>query len=92
MFSGNCDLERLMSLNWAAPMTFFSPPNLILESVSYDCIFLRSNTDVQHAVVSRFQSCTALNVYHQSEIFVISQCNSLVTTSDGDSYQLIRLQ
>lgn len=61
-FRSDRNLKRLMSLNRIPTMTFLSPPNLIFKVIANNCIFLRSDTDVEHCIISWFQSRTALNI------------------------------
>jgi hypothetical protein len=77
MFSSDSDLERLVSLNWATSVAFFVPPRLVLEVVANDSILLRPDTDVQHAVIARFQSSSALEVDHKPESSLSVKAKSL---------------
>lgn len=79
MFSGDCDFKRLMGLNRVPPITLLSSGDLVQQMISHDCVFLRSNVDLKHRVISWLQGSATLNVYRAPNFrqifFVISHCN-----------------
>ena len=59
-------------------MTFFSSPNLILEMISNDRIFLGTNAEVKHHIVSWLESSATLqaDLTAEKKFTVISHCTT----------------
>lgn len=61
----DCDLERLMSLHWHSSVTLFGSGNQTFAVIADDDVFLRTDVDAEHHIISRFQCCTALQVHNK---------------------------
>lgn len=85
MLSGNCNLKRLMSLDGISTMTFLGSPVLVLEMISDDHVLLRTNADVQHNIIARLQSCSALKVELKTE----RRKNILISAKFSFSYHQV---